>query len=60
MFCACAIIENNQEEGDPTLLLQKVVAPKINNEGRNKIGSQYECKTLFPGKEAHGGHVKDD
>jgi hypothetical protein len=22
--------------------------------------SQYECTTLFSGKETHGGHVKDD
>ncbi len=50
MFCASASAENNQEEGELAPILQEVVAPQTNNEGKNQTESQYECTTLFFGK----------
>jgi hypothetical protein len=35
MFCASASAKNNQEEGEMAPILQEVVAPWTNNEGRN-------------------------
>jgi len=35
MFCAGASKQKNQEEGEPTLILKKLITPQTNNEGRN-------------------------
>jgi hypothetical protein len=35
MFCAGASTKSNQKEGEPTPILQEVIATQTNNEGRN-------------------------
>jgi len=35
MFCVDASKEKNQEEGELTLILKKIITPQTNNEGRN-------------------------